>query len=453
MRPGAFGSLFLAGVYNGLNYSTPSHRADIPRTTGLTLGCPQKGICTALGAAIDFRRAIYFNRTLIDAPGCANTIIEQATYAHRVHRELLVLEISATGAGPSWAGCDALVDWPLDPAATNDLALRSLGNISGASIWAGNTVLPEEPELPVRSVAVVFDMWASDASESHTLRLTPTEPQLLLRTVARSDLDVGASDVASVASAALDTWATYERIPPTQLRAEHEAAWAALWASGGIELQGNTTLAAAVNASLYDILCSVRSDWSWASLTPGGLGTNGYDGHSFWDAETWIEPPLDMLFPDLAAGVTAYRLARLDAAVSRAQLNGFEGAFWPWESAFSGHDVSGDRRNDLYEQHIGADIALATRKLYYATRNESYLAAVWPLLNATCTFWACRFTRSDTRAFNTTAQACSPKDGTGNFTIRGLVPPGRIPCFTARPPIRPCGASSPESPSAHAFVP
>ena len=82
---------------------------------------------------------------------------------------------------------------------------------------------------------------------------------------------------------------------PSALLASHEAAWAGLWADGGVEMAGgsvvlnistrsmantrpfvrthvcrrfvysagNLTLAASVNASLYDIVSSLRADWNW----------------------------------------------------------------------------------------------------------------------------------------------------------------------------------------------
>ena len=43
-------------------------------------------------------------------------------------------------------------------------------------------------------------------------------------------------------------------------------------AGGGL---GAFTAGAVVNASLYDIVASLRADWNW-STSPGGLATGGY---------------------------------------------------------------------------------------------------------------------------------------------------------------------------------
>ena len=90
----------------------------------------------------------------------------------------------------------------------------------------------------------------------------------------RSDLDVeGAQTPGDVAAAAQATWETYTAQSPAALLASHEAAMAALWASG-VELAGNASFAANVNASVYDIVSSLRADWNW-STSPGGIASGG----------------------------------------------------------------------------------------------------------------------------------------------------------------------------------
>ena len=49
----------------------------------------------------------------------------------------------------------------------------------------------------------------------------------------------------------------------------------------------------------------------------------------------------------------------------------------------------------IHEDHISADIPLAHRKYFLATGDMQFLRDDWPLLNASCRFWACRFGRVD----------------------------------------------------------
>ena len=69
---------------------------------------------------------------------------------------------------------------------------------------------------------------------------------------------------------------------------------------------------------------SLRPSWIFG-LSPGGLATDGYDGHVFWDQETWMFPPLVLLHQDLARTCLAYRFERLQAAEDKAKKYGFKG--------------------------------------------------------------------------------------------------------------------------------
>jgi hypothetical protein len=80
---------------------------------------------------------------------------------------------------------------------------------------------------------------------------------------------------------ALADWEAARALSPQALFAEHTAEWATVW-QAGFEVAGRPDVAAAVNASLYYLLSSVRPDTTH-SLSPGGLASNGYNGHTFWD--------------------------------------------------------------------------------------------------------------------------------------------------------------------------
>jgi trehalose/maltose hydrolase-like predicted phosphorylase len=200
----------------------------------------------------------------------------------------------------------------------------------------------------------------------------------LVTAVSTSD---SAADPAKSAAAAL---AAAVAAPEGSLLAAHTAAWAQRWANGGLEAEGDLPLAQALNGSLYFIRSSVRADTP-QGLSPGGLASNGYSGHSFWDQETWMWPPLLMLDPGCAKSCLQYRLGRSGTAREKAQLCGTADHSWcnvdepggyhpppeammfPWESAHSGAEVQYSAgkiaRWGLYEQHISGDIALAARQV------------------------------------------------------------------------------------------
>jgi len=188
------------------------------------------------------------------------------------------------------------------------------------------------------------------------------------------------------------------------LRASN-AAWASLWA-GWIEILGNPTLATDVNASQFYLWSSTRDGVDW-SISPAGLSSNGYDGHIFWDAETWMYPSLLAQHPDLAAGMNAYRFQRLNAAEQHAAATGWAGARFPWESALDGTEQIPPpvtvNSEGLYEQHITADIALAQWQYYLVTGDKNWLSTQgWPVLSGAAAFWASRASRGSDGKYHIT---------------------------------------------------
>ena len=51
-------------------------------------------------------------------------------------------------------------------------------------------------------------------------------------------------------------------------------------------------------------------------------------GHSFWDTEIWMYPPILVLYPDLAKLLLEYRWRRMDVAKDYATETGWSGVRW-----------------------------------------------------------------------------------------------------------------------------
>jgi trehalose/maltose hydrolase-like predicted phosphorylase len=187
------------------------------------------------------------------------------------------------------------------------------------------------------------------------------------------------------------------------LLAENSAAWGKLW-RGRVELLGDPALARDVDASQFYLWSSTNEGVDW-SISPAGLSSNGYNGHIFWDAETWMFPTLLAQHPELAAAMNAYRFDRLAAARQHATETGWAGARFPWESALDGTEQIPPpvRLNSegLYEQHIVADIALAQWQYYLASGDKEWLSSRgWPVISGAAEFWASRAKRGKDGAFH-----------------------------------------------------
>ena len=197
------------------------------------------------------------------------------------------------------------------------------------------------------------------------------------------------------------------RLGYPRLRRASDAAWARLWRSD-IAVSGDPRLQRQVRASFFALLASVRADTPWAP-SPGGLSSDGYNGHVFWDSETWMYPSLLATEPSLARASLQYRFDRLRAARANARETGWKGARFPWESALRGtEETPAFAKTGKLEIHVNADIALAVHQYWLATGDRHWLASRgWPILEGIARYYVSRATkRSD-----------------GTYSIRHVIPP------------------------------
>ncbi len=175
------------------------------------------------------------------------------------------------------------------------------------------------------------------------------------------------------------------------LLAESSGAWHELWQSD-VVVEGDAQLQTVIHSMLFYLLASARAG-SELSIPPMGLSTAGYYGHVFWDADTYMFPPLLLLHPEIAASLVMFRAGTLDAARANARKNGYRGAMYPWEAGPDGSETTPRfaYQNALRENHVSADVALAAWQYYLATGNREWLAHYgFPILRDTAEFWTSR---------------------------------------------------------------
>src|SRR5256885_989749 len=158
--------------------------------------------------------------------------------------------------------------------------------------------------------------------------------------------------------------------------------------------EGDRELQRVIHAMLFYLRASVREGTD-ESLPPMGLSSPGYFGHVFWDADTWMFPPVPVLHPEIARSMVGFRYRALGAARRNAARNGYRGAMYPWESDELGDEATPRFawQNALYENHVTGDVALAQWQYYLATGDSAWLARYgYPVLAATAAFLASRAT-------------------------------------------------------------
>jgi trehalose/maltose hydrolase-like predicted phosphorylase len=172
---------------------------------------------------------------------------------------------------------------------------------------------------------------------------------------------------------------------------EHKAAWRDLWRSD-IAIDGDARAQTAVHSDLYYLLATSTADTHWPM---GACGLSpGYNGHAFWDSDTWIFPALLLLQPERAKSLVMFRAHTLPAAQARAQARGFKGAKYPWEAdPENGSEQIVHPAIVLSEReiHVNADIAIAQWQYWLATHDRDWLKKYgWPVIRNLADFWASR---------------------------------------------------------------
>ena len=181
---------------------------------------------------------------------------------------------------------------------------------------------------------------------------------------------------------------------------QHKQAWAELWNTGDIQIDGDLDAQQRVRFALYNLYSFIRAD-TRMSIAPMGLSSQGYNGHIFWDAELWMYPTLLALQPEMAKSCLDYRSDRLQKAKQKAYIYGYKGAMYPWESDDTGEEATPTwALTGIFEQHITADVAIAFWNYYTYTQDKAWLKKEWQVFKETADFWVSRAVKNQDGSFS-----------------------------------------------------
>jgi alpha,alpha-trehalose phosphorylase len=154
------------------------------------------------------------------------------------------------------------------------------------------------------------------------------------------------------------------------LLAEQRSYLDGFWARADVELDGDTAIQQAVRFGLFHILQAGARAEGMAIAAKGLTGT-GYDGHAFWDTETFVLPVLTYTAPDAAAHALRWRHSTLPLAIERAGQLRLNGAAFPWRT-IRGEECSGYWPAGTAAFHVNADIAGAAVRYVRATDDSAF---------------------------------------------------------------------------------
>jgi alpha,alpha-trehalose phosphorylase len=160
----------------------------------------------------------------------------------------------------------------------------------------------------------------------------------------------------------------------------------AFWDRADVRLEGDPELQQAVRFALWHTLqAGARAERR--AIPAKGLTGPGYDGHAFWDTESFVLPVLTYTAPAAVADALRWRHSTLGAARDRARQLGLEGAAFPWRT-IHGEECSGYWPAGTAAFHLAADIADAVTRYQRATDDDEFAREVGvELLVETARLW------------------------------------------------------------------
>jgi alpha,alpha-trehalose phosphorylase len=178
------------------------------------------------------------------------------------------------------------------------------------------------------------------------------------------------------------------------------------WRRADVELEGDAALQQALRVALFHTLqAGARAERR--AIPAKGLTGTGYDGHTFWDMETFVLPALTYTAPDAAADALRWRQSVLDLAKERARVINRAGAAFPWRT-IRGQECSGYWPAGTAAFHVNAAVADAARRYAWATGDSDFERDVGlELLVETARLW----------------RSLGHHDAHGDFRIDGVTGP------------------------------
>ncbi|OWF37122.1 protein-glucosylgalactosylhydroxylysine glucosidase-like [Mizuhopecten yessoensis] len=368
-------TMYMNGVYNGPNGT--SHRARLRSTSSINITDFSFPV-TGRKYSLDVGRGMYIEEYTSD-----DVRVEMNMYAHQLLNRLLVTEISVVNNG----------------------------HLSVHMNLSQNIGLPSEDLSFQTADREVISQFRKDYGNTNEAEFDTagTIPLVSLSTWVPDTITVEAGgNVRYLFQTCVQPYENGEYFMKGidyffngTLRSSHEQKWEEIWRKGRIDMDGDVNISRINYAALYYLLSEVPRDESYGpflGISPGGLAHGAlhkdYQGHIFWDQETWMFPPILALHSDKGKKVLETRIKKHASAKQIAKLRGYEGAMYPWESAYTGLEVCPLAQYSDYEQHITGDIALAFKQYVMMTRDKHFLDSegAADVITDIASFWMSRMT-------------------------------------------------------------
>jgi alpha,alpha-trehalose phosphorylase len=143
------------------------------------------------------------------------------------------------------------------------------------------------------------------------------------------------------------------------------------WEDTDIIIKGNEALQQGFRFNAFHILQAAGKNGR-TSTAAKGLSGEYYEGHYFWDTESYILPFYAFQRPEVARNLLLFRYNTLEQARRNAERIKLDGALYPWRT-INGEEASGFFMGSTVQYHINADIAYAVYLYYHVSKDEEFM--------------------------------------------------------------------------------
>jgi alpha,alpha-trehalose phosphorylase len=135
------------------------------------------------------------------------------------------------------------------------------------------------------------------------------------------------------------------------------------WDRADVRVTGPAPAARTQQAIRWNLFQVAQATWraEGSGIPAKGLTGPGYEGHYFWDTETYVLPLLAYTQPRIARNLLRFRQSMLPSARRHARQFGHRGALFPWRT-INGQEASAAYQAGTAQYHIDADVAHAVRR-------------------------------------------------------------------------------------------
>lgn len=278
-------------------------------------------------------------------------------------------------------------------------------NIHFVLTAAHSFTLDGAPDTPKGDITIVrrrmFSNFTQEVKAGETLTMEKFVTVFTSRDKDAEGLSVDALQQRGLEAVKLDEAAGFDAIA-----AESAACWEEkVWRRVPIEIEGSDYDQFVIRFAQYHMQLMTPAHDNRMNIGAKGFSGEGYKGHTFWDTEVFLLPYFIFTMPEVARSLEEYRYLSLHGAHEKARRNGYEGAQYPWESAwlddgevtpeYMGTDIITGELIKVWsgfiEIHITSDVAYGVWQYYVCTGDQDFMDRCgYELIFDCAKFWQSR---------------------------------------------------------------